>query len=132
MLLRPQAAALLMSLIRETSKLLRNTALVTLAAVLGFSVGSAFGVPVWLQGFFLLPAAVLFYKLSGDPLPPWWRMIAFCAVLSVYVGIFTLIFPLVPQRFQTLAFMILIMLMPWTPMQRWLDHRFGKATPASK
>lgn len=121
-----------MSLISEITKLLRNTALVTLAAVLGFAAGSAFGVPVWLHGFFLLPAAVLFYRLSGDPRPPWWRMIAFCAVLSVYVGVFTLILPYVPKHFQTLAYMILIMLMPWTPMQRWLDHRFGKATPAGR
>lgn len=124
----------LMVIVREITKLLKNTLLVLIAVILGFLVTSAMGLPVWLQGFGLLPAAVLFYYLSGDPVPAWWRMIAFFAGLSVYVYLFTLVMPLVPEMFHPLFYMLLLILMPTAPVRRWLDRRFGReaATNAAK
>ncbi len=50
--------------------LLRNTALVTAAVVLGFMAGGAIGIPGWLQGFCLLPAGYLYFHLSEENRPP--------------------------------------------------------------
>ena len=121
-----------MSLIRETTLVVRNTLIIAAAVILGFLVGTAFGVPVWLQGFFLLPAGILFYKLSGDPLPPWWRMIGFLAVVSVFGGVFSLIVPFIPEKYLPLAYMVMMVLMPWTPMRRWLDRRFSRESITGK
>jgi hypothetical protein len=55
---------------REIMILLRNTALVTAAVVLGFMAGGAIGIPGWLQGFCLLPAGYLYFHLSEENRPP--------------------------------------------------------------
>jgi hypothetical protein len=70
---------------RETGLILRNTLLVTLTVVLGFTAGNLLGLPTWLWGFCLLPAGILFYKLSGEKAPPWWKLVAFFGGLSVLV-----------------------------------------------
>lgn len=109
-----------MSLLPPAIRVLRNTLLVALAVVLGFLAGDAMGMPVWAQGFCLLPAAVLFFHLAGRARPAWWRMLAFFTVMSIFTGVFTYVLPLIPQRYQTLAFVFLIMLSPITPVARWL------------
>ena len=54
-----------MNPIRETSIVVRNAALVTAAVVRGFCVGSALGLPVWIQGLLLIPAMLLFHGVAG-------------------------------------------------------------------
>ena len=61
------------------------SAVVTAAVVLGFTGGNALGVPVWLQGIFLLPAALLFFWLSGTSRPPILKLVGFFGLLSVFV-----------------------------------------------
>jgi|GEM_PF-2626580 len=118
-----------MTILRETSLILRNKVFVTLAVILGFVLGSAVGVPVWMQGFCLLPAGLLFYRLSGDARPAWWRVSSFLTVLSGITFVFMVAFPHVPVRYQTAAFVLFVMFAPVGPVTRWLERRFDK-TPS--
>ena len=117
-----------MRILRETALILRNTVLVTLAVILGFAIGSALGVPGWLQGFCLLPAGFLFFRLSGDERPAWWKVVGFLTVLSGITFIFSFVFPHVPQRYQTVVVMLFVVFAPIVP--RWLEGRFTKTPPA--
>ena len=77
--------------------------MVTLAVVLGFTFGALVGVPSWLQGFCLLPAGFLFYRLSGDKFPSWWRVCGFLMLLSGISLVFTVVIPHVPEPYQMIA-----------------------------
>ena len=101
-----------MKLSREIMRLLLNTVLVTAAVVAGFLAGSALGLPVWLQGFFLLPAVWLFFRLSGDAPPPWWKMLGFLALISLYSLAAWLVFPYVPERYHGVVFFLVVVVMP--------------------
>lgn len=118
-----------MNLLQETGLLLRNTLLVTAAVVLGFVLGGALGVPVWLQGFFLIPAALLFHRLSGGGAFAWGKVLSFLVILTGITFVFTVAFPRLPQGLQSLAVIVLVMLDPVSPMAGWLERRLRKAPP---
>ncbi len=120
-----------MKLLQETGLLLRNTLLVTAAVVLGFVLGGALGVPVWLQGFFLIPAALLFHRLSGGGAFAWGKVLSFLVILTGIAFVFTVAFPRLPQGLQSLALIVLVMLDPVSPMAGWLERRFRKAPPTA-
>jgi hypothetical protein len=120
-----------MNILRETSLILLNAVLVTLAVVLGFTIGGALGIPAWLQGFCLVPAGYLYFRLSGGAPPAWWKMLGFLTVLSGMTFIFTVVFTHVPQHYQTVVFVLFIMFAPIAPVTRWLERRFAKTPPAN-
>lgn len=119
-----------MKLLQEIGLLFRNTLLVTVAVILGFVIGSALGVPVWLQGFCLLPAALLFHRLSSDAPFAWGPVLGFVVILSGITFIFSVAFPHVPQGFRSLAFFGVVALVPVSRVTRWLERLSGKAPPA--
>lgn len=118
-----------MKLLRETTLLLRNTLLVTVAVILGFTLGSALGVPVWLQGFCLLPAALLFNRLSGGDAFAWGKMLGFLIVLSSITLVFTVALPHLPPSYRALAVVVFVMFAPVSSVTRWLERRFGRTSP---
>ena len=119
-----------MHILRETSLILRNTVLVTLAVVLGFTIGGARGIPAWLQGFCLVPAGYLFFRLSGGARPAWWKVFGFLTVLSGITFVFSVVYPHIPLRYQTCGFVLFVMFAPISPLTKWLEHRFAKTPPA--
>lgn len=118
-----------MTIVRETLLILRNTVVVTLAVALGFTIGGAVGLPAWLQGFCLLPAGYLFYRLSGDAHPAWWKVIGFLTVLSAITFVFTIALAYVPERYQIIFLVLFVMFAPIAPVTRWLERRFTKTPP---
>jgi hypothetical protein len=114
-----------MNPIRETSLVIRNAALVTVAMVLGFCVGSALGLPVWLQGFFLIPAILLFYGLADERRPALWKIFGFTALLAVYVLLVSLVFKYVPEQYVWIYFILLVLIAPFGPILSWLERRFS-------
>lgn len=118
-----------MTILRETSLLLRNTVLVTAAVILGFTLGSALGVPAWLQGFCLIPAALLFHRLSGGGPFAWGKVLGFLVVLSGITFVFTLAFPHLPPSYRSLGVVVLVMFAPVSSVARWLERRFVKTPP---
>lgn len=119
-----------MTLLRETTLILRNTLLVTVAVILGFTLGSALGVPVWLQGFCLLPAALLFNRLSDGGAFAWGKVLGFLIVLSGIAFVFTVAFPHLPPGYRSWGIVVVVMLAPVSSVTRWLERRFGKTPPA--
>jgi energy-coupling factor transporter transmembrane protein EcfT len=113
-----------MNAIRETSIVVRNAALVTVAVVLGFCVGSAFGLPVWLQGVFLIPAMLLFYWLAGERRPAIWKIFGFTGLIAIFVLLVSLSFKYVPEQYFWIYF-ILIALAPFGPILDWFERRFA-------
>ena len=113
-----------MNPIRETSLVVRNAALVTVAVILGFCVGSALGLPVWLQGVFLIPAMLLFYGLSGERRPALWRIFGFTGLLSVFVLLVSLGFKYVPEQYFWIYFILIALIGPFGPIINWLERRF--------
>lgn len=113
-----------MNLARETILLFRNTAIVTGAVILGFVVGSAVGIPGWLQAFCLVPAVYLFFWLSGTARPAGWKLIGFLTVLSGLTFVFSVVFPHFPEGYQTFVFMLFVMSVG--PVAKWLERRFAK------
>jgi energy-coupling factor transporter transmembrane protein EcfT len=112
-----------MNPIRETSLVVRNAALVTVAVIFGFCVGSALGLPVWLQGLFLIPAMILFYALSGEQRPAFWKIFGFTGLLSVFVLLVSWGFRYVPEQYFWIYF-ILIAFVPFGPILNWFERRF--------
>lgn len=118
-----------MSILRETSLILRNTVLVTAAVILGFTLGSALGVPAWLQGFCLLPAALLFHRLSGGGAFAWGKVLGFLIVLSGLTFVFTVAFPHIPPGYQSAAIVLCVMFAPVSGVTKWLERRFARTPP---
>lgn len=112
-----------MSILRETALILRNTLFVTVAVILGFTLGSAVGVPVWLQGFCLLPAALLFNRLSDGGPFAWWKVLGFLIVLSSFL--FAL--PHLPPSYRSLGIVLFLMFSP--SVTKWLERRFARTPP---
>ena len=119
-----------MTILRETALLLRNTLLVTVAVILGFTLGSALGVPIYLQGFCLLPAALLFNRLSDGGPFAWWKVLGFLIVLSSITFVFTAAFPHLSPTQQSVAVVVLVMFSPVSLVTKWLERRFGRTAPA--
>jgi hypothetical protein len=111
-----------MNMFREFMLLLRNTALVTAAVVLGFMVGGAIGIPGWLQGFCLLPAGYLYFHLSDVKPPSKLKIVAFMLAVSAIYFVFHVLFPNVPSGWRTFAFLMLVMFAPIQRVTNWLEQ----------
>jgi hypothetical protein len=101
-----------------------KAAIVTVAVVLGFCVGSALGLPVWLQAVFLIPAMLLFCRLSGQRRPPIWKMIGFVGLLSIFVLLVSLGSKYVPEQDFWYYYMLILLLAPFGPVLNWFERRF--------
>ena len=115
-----------MNAVREISLTVWKAAIVTVAVILGFLVGGALGIPVWLQGVFLLPAALLFYRLSGETRPPIWDLVGEFVLISVFVLVVQLGSELVPEHYFWIVVAVMIMLFPHEQISRWCERRFGQ------
>lgn len=114
-----------MKLLREFILLLRNTLFVTVAVILGFTLGSALGVPLWLQGFCLLPAALLFNRLSGGGVFAWGKVLIFLIVISGFMWAL----PHIPPHYRFLAMVLFLIFSP--SVTKWLERRFQRTAPAA-
>ncbi len=119
-----------MKFLRETALILRNTLFVTVAVILGFTLGSAVGVPIYLQGFCLLPAALLFNRLSDGGPFAWWRVLGFLIVLSSITFVFTVAFPHLPPSYRSWGIVVFVMLAPVSSVTKWLERHFARTSPA--
>ena len=79
---------------------------------------------MWIQGFFLIPAMLLFYGLAGERRPSFWKIIGFTALLSVYVLLVSLGFRHIPEQYFWIYF-ILIALAPVGTILNWFERRFA-------
>jgi hypothetical protein len=91
-----------MNAIRQIFLLLRNTLLVMLAVAVGFTIGSAIGIPSWLQMVCLIPAAYLFIRLSGDPVPPIRRWVPYAVAITSFVMVMSVTIGLIRTHFPSL------------------------------
>jgi hypothetical protein len=91
-----------MSAIRQIIILLRNTLVVTMAIAAGFMLGSAIGIPSWLQIVCLIPAGYLFVRLSGDPIPPMRRWVPYALAIVIVVSVMSLATGLVRAYYPSL------------------------------
>jgi len=118
-----EVAPLKMKLVREMFLIFRNAVLVTAAVALGFVIGDLLGVPVWLQGFFLIPAMLLCFQLSRESQPPLLKLIGFFVLISVNTLIVSSGLKFVPERF-TLAYVIVSFVVPFWVINRYCERRF--------
>ena len=112
-----------MNPIREITKTIMKAAIVTVAVVLGFCAGSAFGLPVWLQSVFLVPAMLLFCRLSGQRRPAIW-MIVFAGFLSVFGLLVSLGSKHLPEKQFWIYYILVVLITPFGAVLNWLDRRF--------
>ena len=113
-----------MNPIREISMTMMKAAIITVAVVLGFCAGSALGLPVWLQGVFIIPAMLLFYRLSDQRRPPIWKMIGFVGLLSIFVLLVSLGSKYVPDQDFWYYYMLILLIAPFGPILNWFERRF--------
>ena len=113
-----------MNPIRDISITIMKAALVTIAVVVGFCVGSAFGLPVWLQAVFLIPAMLLFYRLSGGRPPSIWKILGFTGLLSIFVLLMSLGFKYVPDEYCSIYLILVMLLVPFPSIVNWFERRF--------
>lgn len=97
----------------------------TLAVALGFFVGSALGLPVWLQTFFLIPAILLFYRLSGDRRPAVWKIVGFAGFLSACGLLLTLGLKHAPEQYSWIFFILFVVLAPTGSIFNILTRRIS-------
>jgi hypothetical protein len=114
-----------MNPIRDISITIMKAAIITVAVVFGFGVGNALGLPVWLQGFFLIPAMLLFYRLSGDRHPAGWKILGFTALLSVFVLLVSLGSKFVPEQDFWYYYMLILLIAPFGPILNWFERRLS-------
>ena len=113
-----------MNPIGEITKTIMKAVIVTVAVVFGFCVGNALGLPVWLQAVFFVPAMLLFYRLSGQKRPPFWKMIGFAGLLSVFVLLISLGSKYVPEQYFWYYYLLILLIAPFGPILSWLERRF--------
>jgi hypothetical protein len=82
-----ETESIAMNAIRQVIVLLGHTILVTLAVAGGFMLGSAIGIPSWLQIVCLVPAGYLFIHLSGEPIPPMRRWVSYMVAIIGLVSV---------------------------------------------
>jgi len=121
-----------MNAIRNISLTVRNAALVAVAVILGFAIGGALGFPVSLQAIFLLPATLLFYRLTGEDRPPIWKMVGFFALLSAFVLIVHLGLRYVPDRYFWIYYIVVAFLLPFGSIVHWFERRFHREKAQSE
>jgi hypothetical protein len=112
-----------MNSIRTISVTVRNAVLVTLAVIIGFCVGDALGLPVWLQAVCLIPAIILFYRLAENRRPSTWKLFGLIALLTIYVFIFHLGSKFIPERYFLLYFILLPAVFPFRAISNWAEKR---------
>ena len=125
-----------MKILTEFAIILRNTILVTLAVIGGFMIAPAIGMPAWSWGFALIPAGLLFVKLSGDPIPRFGRWFPIAIALTLIVSCVSAAtawlrhtFPIVSEGWHTVFFGLALALMPSIQtVVRW-GERFGLISP---
>jgi len=110
-----------MNSLRSFMVTLSKAAIVTIAVVIGFGVGSELGMPVWLQGFFLIPAMLLFYWLIGQKRPALWKMIGYTSLLSAYVLLASLVAKFFPD-IDYWYFLIFILIAPFESILNWFER----------
>jgi hypothetical protein len=115
-----------MKLTQEILLLLRNTLIVTLAVVLGFTIGSILRIPAALQVICLIPAGWLFYRLSGEKAPRPAEWIPSLAALALMLQGALLLVPLVPSEYQVAAVILLILLAPMRPLERAIKRLMSR------
>ena len=93
---------LTMKHIRPVMILFRNTLLVTIAVVVGFTLGSVIGVPNWLQILCIIPAGYLFIRLSGDPIPSMRCWVPYAVAITVLLSVLSVANGLVRSQFPSL------------------------------
>ncbi len=121
-----------MKILRVISLIILNTALVTLAVVLGFALGGALGVPIYLQGFCLLPAALLFNWLSGGSAFAWRTVLVYLLLLSGLGFVIGSGLPLLPAVDRSLLIVLIAMFFPVSSVVKWLERRSTKAKQAAE
>ena len=104
-----------MNCFRETVLLLRNTAIVTFAVILGLTVCGVTGVPGW-----------LYYRLSGGAPPVWWKWAGLLAGVSGLLFVVTH----VHEPYQE-ALGLMFVMAPVQRVTKWLERRFTK-TPKNE
>jgi len=96
----------------EVMVILGKTVLVTLAVPIGFILGGVLRLPDWAQAFGFLPAAYLFCRLSGEPVPPMRRWLPFLLGLGFLTFVFRSVYHHVPESYRTAAFVIFVLVIP--------------------
>ncbi len=121
-----------MNLIRDVSLTVRNAVIVTAAVILGFCVGDALGLPVWLQGTFLLPAIFIFCRLSGMPRPFFGKIIGFAVFCSGFIFLFQFGFKHILERHFWIYYFIFVLIVPFGPILSWSERQFLRYTGRSE
>ena len=121
-----------MNPIRAISITIMKAAIITVAVALGFGIGSALGLPVWLHGFFLIPAMLLFYRLSGERRPALWKIFGFTGLLSVFVLLVFLGIKYVPEQHFWIYYILVGLIAPFGPILSWFERRFLPKEPKSE
>lgn len=110
--------------VRDISLTIFKAAIVTVAVVLGFWAGSALGIPAWLQGVCLVPAMLLFYRLSGEHGPSLWKLIGFAAFISLLAFLASLGSKYVPEPGFWYWYLLIFFIAPIGPILNWFERRF--------
>jgi hypothetical protein len=121
-----------MKLTHEILLLLRNTFLVTLAVVLGFTIGGILHIPASLQVVCLIPAGWLFYRLSGEKAPRPADWIPLFAAIALILQCGFLLVPLVPDEYRVPVVIFLILLAPVRPLERLIRRLMSRFEPKSE
>ncbi len=114
-----------MNPIRDILGTIMKAAIITVAVVIGFGVGDALGLPVWLQGFFLIPAMLLFYRLSGDRCPARWKIFGFAALISIFVLLVTFAAKYFPEQDFWYYYVIILIVTPFNSILSWFERRLS-------
>jgi hypothetical protein len=109
-----------------------KAAVITVVVVLGFGIASALGLPVWLQGFFLIPAMLLFYRLSGERRPALWKIFGFTGLLSGFVLLVSLGLKYAPEQHFWIYYILILLIAPIGPVLNWFQRRFLPKEPKSE
>ena len=106
------------TILAEISETLGKTALVVLAIPLGFMVGSVLGLPNWAQVFGFVPAAVLFFHLSGEPAPPVKKWLSLLLGITLLNFIYLKTIPHLSESGKIVALVVFFGLVSW--LQRFV------------
>jgi predicted neutral ceramidase superfamily lipid hydrolase len=121
-----------MNAVRDISITTMKAVLVTVVVVAGFGAASALGVPAWLQGVFLVPAMLVFCRLSGHPSPSIWKLLGFASFVSVFAFLVVLGSKNVPRQYWPYYYLLLLVFAPVGPILNWFDRRFFSKEPESR
>lgn len=92
--------ASMMKMIKVIGLILGQTFLVTFVLTLTFSLFGLLGLPVWAQGFAIIPAGWVFARLSGERVPPVRHWLPFLLGLTLLMFVFDRWLPQVPVLYK--------------------------------